>query len=72
MNEVKRFLTRGPLLFDGAMTTYKENRPAKAVLGEYIEAGANAITYTPPTNGSLFAESMRRYRSTYAPDQGEP
>ena len=37
-----------------------------------IEAGANAITYTPPTNGSLFAESMRRYRSTYAPDQGEP
>lgn len=43
MNEVKRFLTRGPLLFDGAMTTYKENRPAKAVLGEYIEAGANAI-----------------------------
>ena len=37
-----------------------------------IRAGANAITYTPPTNGSLFAESMRRYRSTYAPDQGEP
>ena len=43
MNEVKRFLTRGPLLFDGAMTTYKENRPAKAVLGEYIEAGGKAI-----------------------------
>ena len=30
-----------------------------------IRAGANAITYTPPTNGELFAESMRRYRATY-------
>jgi voltage-gated potassium channel Kch len=30
-----------------------------------IEAGANAITYTPPTNGELFAESMRKYRATY-------
>lgn len=27
-----------------------------------IEAGANAITYTPPTNGELFAISMRKYR----------
>jgi len=27
-----------------------------------IEAGANAITYTPPTNGELFAVSMQRYR----------
>lgn len=30
-----------------------------------IRAGANAITYTPPTNGELFAESMCRYRATY-------
>lgn len=30
-----------------------------------IEAGANAITYTPPTNGELFAESMRKYRARY-------
>lgn len=27
-----------------------------------IRAGANAITYTPPTNGELFAVSMERYR----------
>ena len=46
--------------------------PTEESILETIRAGANAITYTPPTNGSLFAESMRRYRSTYAPDQGEP
>ena len=46
--------------------------PTDGTILETIRAGANAITYTPPTNGSLFAESMRRYRSTYAPDQGEP
>lgn len=27
-----------------------------------IEAGANAITYTPPTNGELFADLMKKYR----------
>ena len=27
-----------------------------------IEAGANAITYTPPSNGELFAVSMQKYR----------
>lgn len=32
---------------------------------ETIRAGANAITYTPPTNGELFAESMRKYRARY-------
>ena len=34
-----------------------------------IRAGANAITYTPPTNGELFAESMRRYRARYATEE---
>ncbi|MCD2255138.1 hydrolase [Lactobacillus sp. CC-MHH1034] len=29
---------------------------------ETIESGANAITYTPPTNGTLFAEKMAKYR----------
>ena len=32
-----------------------------------IEAGANAITYTPPSSAELFAVSMQRYRS----EQGE-
>lgn len=27
-----------------------------------IEAGANAITYTPPTNGEIFKDMMNRYR----------
>lgn len=27
-----------------------------------IEAGANAITYTPPTNGELFRHKMEKYR----------
>ena len=27
-----------------------------------IRAGANAITYTPPTSAALFARSMERYR----------
>ena len=30
-----------------------------------IEAGANAITYTPPTNGEVFAQTMSRYRQRY-------
>jgi 2-keto-3-deoxy-6-phosphogluconate aldolase len=28
-----------------------------------IEAGANAITYTPPTTGELFKVIMNKYRS---------
>lgn len=27
-----------------------------------IEAGANAITYTPPANGEIFKEMMNQYR----------
>lgn len=30
-----------------------------------VRAGADAITYTPPTNGELFAASMREYRNRY-------
>lgn len=43
--------------------------PSDATILETIQAGANAITYTPPTNGELFAASMRRYRSTYAEEE---
>jgi 2-keto-3-deoxy-6-phosphogluconate aldolase len=28
-----------------------------------IEAGANAITFTPPTNGEIFKEIMAKYRN---------
>jgi hypothetical protein len=36
--------------------------PTEESIMETIEAGANAITYTPPSNGELFALSMDQYR----------
>ncbi len=36
--------------------------PTDETIRETIAAGANAITYTPPTSPSIFAVSMARYR----------
>jgi len=36
--------------------------PSEETIRATIEAGANAITYTPPTNGELFKELMVKYR----------
>jgi hypothetical protein len=36
--------------------------PTDESILETIRAGANAITYTPPTSAELFAVSMRKYR----------
>lgn len=36
--------------------------PSDETIKEVIAAGANAITYTPPTNGEIFKEMMERYR----------
>lgn len=36
--------------------------PTDESITETIEAGANAITYTPPTNGQLFSKKMNVYR----------
>ena len=36
--------------------------PTEETILETIRAGANAITYTPPTSGDLFAISMSKYR----------
>lgn len=36
--------------------------PTVETIQEVIQAGANAITYTPPTNGEIFKEMMERYR----------
>lgn len=36
--------------------------PTRESILETIEAGANAITYTPPTNGQIFKELMMKYR----------
>ncbi len=37
--------------------------PTGASITETIEAGANAITYTPPSTSELFKEMMERYRA---------
>lgn len=36
--------------------------PTVESIMETIEAGANAITYTPPSNGQLFSKKMKKYR----------
>ena len=36
-----------------------------------IAAGANAITYTPPTTGALFGDMMRRYRGAESSEDSE-
>ena len=36
--------------------------PNEDSIRETIEAGANAITFTPPSNGELFKEKMKMYR----------
>ncbi|MCL1951132.1 MAG: hydrolase [Turicibacter sp.] len=36
--------------------------PTDASINETIEAGANAITFTPPSNGDLFKDRMKMYR----------
>ena len=40
--------------------------PTEETILATIAAGANAITYTPPTNGQLFAKDMHRYREWFA------
>ena len=44
--------------------------PTEDSIRATIQAGANAITYTPPSNGQLFAKDMRRYRQWYV-ENGE-
>ncbi len=36
--------------------------PTEESIIKTIEAGANAITYTPPTNGEIFKKLMNKYR----------
>lgn len=36
--------------------------PDEETIQKTIEAGANAITYTPPSNGELFSSKMKKYR----------
>lgn len=43
--------------------------PTDETIIRTIEAGANAITYTPPSNGELFSEKMRIYRANFNDSQ---
>ncbi|WP_430609286.1 hydrolase [Enterococcus sp. DIV0876] len=43
--------------------------PTEESILETIEAGANAITYTPPSNGELFSKKMEHYRDMEKPEQ---
>ena len=36
--------------------------PSAEMIRETIQAGANAITYTPPTSAAIFASLMKKYR----------
>jgi len=42
--------------------------PTDESIVETIEAGANAITYTPPSNGELFSKKMEHYRDMEKPE----
>lgn len=42
--------------------------PTDESILETIEAGANAITYTPPSNGELFSKKMKHYRDMEKPE----
>lgn len=42
--------------------------PTDESILETIEAGANSITYTPPSNGELFSKKMQHYREMEKPD----
>jgi len=42
--------------------------PTEESIQETIEAGANAITYTPPSNGEIFKGMMEKYRETIIKD----
>lgn len=47
---------------DGTFPIIATGGPSEETIKAVIDAGANAITYTPPTNGEIFREMMEKYR----------
>ena len=43
--------------------------PNEETMRQAIRAGANALTYTPPTNGEIFKKLMEKYRTSCHHDQ---
>lgn len=54
VREVRKHYPELPIIATGG--------PTVESIIETIEAGANAITYTPPSNGQLFSKKMKKYR----------
>lgn len=52
--EIRRDFPEVPIIATGG--------PTDATIRATIQAGANAITYTPPSNGELFARIMEKHR----------
>lgn len=52
--EIRKQFPKVPIIATGG--------PTDETIQATIAAGANAITYTPPTNGQLFSQTMERYR----------
>ena len=57
VEKLKRMYPDMPIIATGG--------PTDETISATISAGANAVTYTPPTNGELFSQSMQRYREKY-------
>ena len=54
VREIRKEFPKVPIIATGG--------PTEESIKETIAAGANAITYTPPSNGKLFSELMKKYR----------
>ena len=55
--EIRREFPEVPIIATGG--------PTEESIAATIRAGANAITYTPPTNGELFARIMEKHRGNH-------
>jgi 2-keto-3-deoxy-6-phosphogluconate aldolase len=55
--EIRRAFPEVPIIATGG--------PTEESIRRTIQAGANAITYTPPSNGELFSERMAKYRESH-------
>ena len=63
VSELRRRYPELPIIATGG--------PTEDTIRATIQAGANAITYSPPSNGQLFAKDMHRYRQWYMENGGE-
>ena len=55
VREIRRDFPDVPIIATGG--------PTDDTIRSVIEAGANAVSFTPPSNGQIFKEMMERYRS---------